>query len=118
MEREIAKIVKTTLGYEDHGILTFFLHLEYGGGGQGAGGYALDRYSEMAKRRVGTEEGCEFIIRVLRACGVSKWEDLKGRTIFALRDEGYGSLIRGIENLPTEKGERFEFADIAEGVPA
>ena len=34
-----AVIQSTMLGYEDHGILTCFLHLDYSGAGQGFGGY-------------------------------------------------------------------------------
>lgn len=33
MEIENAKITSTTLGKEDHGIFTFFLHFELCGGG-------------------------------------------------------------------------------------
>jgi hypothetical protein len=61
----------------------------------------------------------EFVARLMRACGVSSWEKLVGRTIFVLQDlpEGASSLgtssVVGIENLPTEPGERFVFADLA-----
>ena len=37
-----AIITGTYLGIEDHGILTFWLYLDYGGSGQGFGGYQLD----------------------------------------------------------------------------
>ena len=36
-----AIITGTYLGIEDHGILTFWLYLDYGGSGQGFGGYQL-----------------------------------------------------------------------------
>lgn len=122
MRKDIAKITSTMLGYEGHGILTVNLQVDYGGSTQGIGGYALDRYRKgdaFAGSRVGTAYGMEFIIRTMRACGVEKWEDVKGRTIFVLQDlpEGSSALgtsaVVGIENLPTEKGERFLFADIA-----
>lgn len=112
-ERHVAKITRTFLGVEDHGIFTVNLWLDYGGSQQGAGGYALDSYDERIKRRVGTADGMEFVIRVLRACGVQSWEELKGRTIYALKDVADGNLglVRGVEPLPTEPGERFVFAD-------
>lgn len=119
--RDIAKIASTRLGVEDHGVLTAYLTVDYGGGAvQAIGGYGLDRYDAELKRRVGTAYGCEFIARVIRACGVTKWEDVAGRTIYVLQDlpEGVAVLgtakVVGIENLPTEPGERFVFADLAD----
>jgi hypothetical protein len=110
--QEIAKIERTTLGYEDHGICTVFLHLSFGSSGQGAGGYALDEYDPSVKRRIGTAYGMEFIIRTLRACGVDEWSKLKGLTIYALRKKDEPHQVAGIEPLPTEKGERFIFAEL------
>ena len=114
---EIAKVESTSLGYEDHGILTCWLHLKYGTGVQGAGGYALDEYDEAAERRVGTAYGCEFIVRLMRACGVDEWSKVKGRTVYAVRDgEGFGARVIGIAPLPTEKGEEFLFDSLKEMV--
>lgn len=118
--QRIAKIASTSLGVEDHGVLTAYLTVDYGGAVQAIGGYGLDRYDAEQKRRVGTAYGCEFIARVIRACGVAKWEDVAGRTIYVLQDlpEGTSVLgtakVVGIENLPTEPGERFVFADLAD----
>lgn len=80
-EWQIAKIKRARLGYEDHGILTCYLDLDYGGAGQSAGGFALDEFDPETKRRVGTAFGAEFIIRLLRAVGVKEWSQLEGRTI-------------------------------------
>ena len=116
MRRELAKIKATSLGYEDHGIFTAYLTVDYAVGTQGVGGYALDRYDKPNDRRIGTAYGHEWIIRVLRACGVDRWEKLVGRTIWVLQDEskpaGFGNKVIGIENLETEPGERFLFADL------
>lgn len=121
--RDIAKITSTMLGVEDHGILTVWLTVDYGGSGQGIGGYSLDgpTHDDDGKflGRVGSAFGMEFVARTMRACGVDKWEDLKGRTIYVLQDlpddeSAWGtSKVVGIENLPTERGERFIFADLA-----
>jgi hypothetical protein len=111
--RKIAKVESTMLGYEDHGILTAMLHVSYGGSGQGVGGYGLDGYDETLKRRVGVAFGMEWVARVIRACGVRSWEDVKGRTIHVLTDgDSFFAQVIGIENLPTEPGERFVFADL------
>jgi hypothetical protein len=78
IERRIAKIERTSLGYEDHGLLTFYLYLAYSGAeAQGAGGYIL-----------GGEHTDRFVRGVLNSCGVSEWEKLPGRTIYAYADWG------------------------------
>jgi hypothetical protein len=117
--QRIAKIESTQLGYEDHGILTAYLQVSYGGGlHQGVGGYGFDEYvGERGKgKRIGTAYGMEFVARLLRACGVERWEQLPGRTVYVLTDEsqpmGFGGKAVGIEPLPTEPGERFMFEDL------
>lgn len=81
MEIKNAIIENTSLGTEGHGIMTIWLHLNYGGSGQGFGGYSLDDYDEKKEKRIGTAYGCEFIKRILEVVGVEKWEDLKGKHI-------------------------------------
>jgi len=80
-----AKITSTMLGVEDHGIFTCMLYLDYGGAGQGAGGYAMDTPKNIGDKtvRVGTIFGMQLIIEVLRVVGVSKWEDLPGKHVRA-----------------------------------
>jgi hypothetical protein len=72
MEIRNAKIAGTTLGFEDHGIFTCFLHLEYGSGniGQSFGGYFLESHPKM-------------IQSILKTVGVNSWENLKGKYIRA-----------------------------------
>ena len=70
IELKNARIKSTSLGYEDHGILTAFLHLDYGGICQGFGGYCLAGESTSV-----------FIEGVLKAVKVSTWEDLPGKYI-------------------------------------
>ena len=112
-ERELGKIVETYLGVEDHGILTATLGIDFGGAQQGIGGYFLDAYDATRESRHGTAEGMEFVRRLLKACGVEQWEKLRGRTVYVLRKQGEGrwGAIVGIENLPTESGERFLFEE-------
>lgn len=87
---ELGRIESVTLGIEDHGILSFFLHLDFGGKGQGFGGYALDEPRKMNGKfegRHGAAFGTEVILRILRSVGVENWEDLKGKEVWAYRDE-------------------------------
>ena len=77
-EIQNAKITSTMLGVEDHGILSAWLNLDYGGSGQGFGGYALDVWDESRQKRIGQAYGAEFIRRILEVLEVTKWEKLPG----------------------------------------
>ena len=116
--QRIAKIESTDLAFHNGSILTAYLHVSYGDGlAQGIGGYGLDRYDTAKKDRIGTAYGCEFIRRVMQACGVERWEDLPGRTVYVLQTErqtplGSSGAI-GIAPLPTEPGTEFRFDDLA-----
>lgn len=111
-EQVIARIDSTFLGWEDHGILTAYLRLDYGSASQSTPGYTLDE-PDGQRDRVGIAFGMEFVARIMRAVGVDEWGKLKGRTIFALVE---GGQVVGIEPLPTERGERFIFRELAEAM--
>ncbi|MCP6727318.1 MAG: hypothetical protein KJI69_04915 [Patescibacteria group bacterium] len=78
IEIKNAKIDNTMLGYEGHGILSFMIYLDYGGGAcQGFGGYALGK------------EYTTFVIEgILKTVGVEKWEDLPGKHIRVKLEDG------------------------------
>ena len=98
--RRLARIERTMLGVEDHGIFTSMLYVTYGGQArQGVGGFAIKTVAGP------------FIQRTLEACGVESWEQLVGRTIHVLLDEKT-RLAVGIEPLPTELGKPFLFSEL------
>lgn len=97
-----AKITSTMLGREDHGIMTFFIFVEFGCDGRGIGGYALDMYDCTTESRVFTPKGFEAISKILETVGVDKWEDLPGKYI-RIKDNGWGSTVDEIGNLMEEK---------------
>jgi hypothetical protein len=75
-----ARVTGTTLGIEDHGCLTFMIHLDYGRAGQGFGGYNLPS----------TNGFCAVAIRrVLEVLGVRSWEELKGLHVRADADSAH-----------------------------
>lgn len=90
MTREIrnARISGTFLGVEDHGILTAYVNLEWQGGGQSFGGYALDEWSPGAKTRFGTAYGMEFVKRTIATVGAASWEAMKGKHVRIDHDWG------------------------------
>lgn len=100
----IAKIKDTFLGYEDHGIITIMLSVDYGGAAQGVGLYDLGSRSRDAKPGMWDR----WIKGVLSACGVEQWEKIRGRTIMVLIE---GGVPAGIKPLPTEPGKAFWFKD-------
>src|SRR4051812_15085485 len=96
METRNATIKSTALGYEDHGILTVWLNLDYGDSGQGFGGYALDMYDRDKDTRVSHRSCGEWITAILKVVGVRRWEDLPGKHIRVQNDHG---KVHAIGNL-------------------
>lgn len=99
-----ARIASTMLGKEDHGIMTFMLHLDFDGCGQGYGGYALDKWDASMGKRMGCAFGMEAVMSILTVAGVNKWEDLKGKYI-RVKYEGsqYSSKIIEIGHIIENK---------------
>src|SRR5580700_2686203 len=79
-----AVITSAEITNDDHGLLSAWLHLEYGNcGGQGFGGYALYlpcSYSHHDQALEANYAG-HFIWRVMEVAGVTEWSKLKGKTI-------------------------------------
>lgn len=95
---EHAVITSTTLGYEGHGILTFYLNCSGNSFGVGVGGYALDTPRKDANGktiRVPRAEGMMLLLEVMRVVGVESWEDVAGKTVLVLFD---GQRAVGIAN--------------------
>ena len=90
-------IMATMLGFEDHGIMTAWITCDFGGSGQGFGGFGMDGPIKDADgkhlRREGVAWGMEFLRRVLETLEVREWEQLKGKPIRIRRDEDYGKII-------------------------
>jgi len=98
MEIKNATIKSTTLGFEGHGLITCFLHLDYSGGGQAFGGYGMGGYFKKTGQQSGF--GIEFIERTLKVVGVEKWEDLPGKHI---RVKAENVKIHEIGNILEDK---------------
>ena len=91
-----AKIKRTQLGFEDHGILTCWLQLEQEGSGQGFGGYRLD-----APKDGDSALGSFWIKRILEVVGARNWEDLVGKYIRVEGEEC--GIILGIGHIVENK---------------
>lgn len=97
-----AKITGTMLGFEDHGIMTFFVYLEWDGAGVGFGGYGLDEYNPELKKRVGVGMSLDLLKEIMEVVGVEKWEDLKGKYC-RVESGGWGESAIAIGNLLKDK---------------
>ena len=102
MEIRNAKITRTMLGREDHGIMTFMIFIEFGACGCGVGGYALDGYDRETRTRVFSAKSMEAVSKILEVVGVDTWEQLPNKYI-RIKDNGWGSTIDEIGNLMEDK---------------
>lgn len=87
IEVKNAVIESAVITSADHGLLSAWLHLNYGGSGQGFGGYALYLPKSFAHHTLESTAG-HFIWRVMEVAGVSEWSALKGKTIRVKSDHG------------------------------
>lgn len=95
LEIKNAVIKSATLTKEDHNLLSAWLHLDYGSGGQGFGGYALYLPKSFKHHELKSVAG-HFIFRVLEIADVDSWEKLKGKTI---RVKGSDTKIHAIGHI-------------------
>lgn len=95
---ENAVIKSTMFGIEDHGILTAFVFVEGEGWGCGFGGFALDSWDDSAGKRMPQAAGLGFLVGVMKAVGVEKWEALPG-TNCRVETEGLGGGILRIGHI-------------------
>lgn len=75
-----AIIESATITSDDHGVLSAWLMLDYGGSGQGFGGYALYLPKECTHHELKSLAG-HFIWRCMEIAGVGKWDQIVGKTI-------------------------------------
>lgn len=109
IEEKNAIITGASITNDDHGLLSAWLYLEYGGGGQAFGGFALylpDTFKHHKDSNNVNYAG-HFIWRVMEIAEVTKWDNLKGKTIRvrARHDnvEAIGHIVRDIWFNPSEE---------------
>ncbi len=81
------KIHSTMLGIEDHGIMTFFINIDFDGGGGTKG----DSRSILCIRKI------------LQTVDVMKWEDLEGKYVRIKKEKEYGGPIKAIGHIIEDK---------------
>lgn len=87
-----AVIESATITADDHGLLSSWVFLDYGGSGQGFGGYALYLPKGFNHHGVLSHAG-HWIWRVMEVAGVTEWGKLKGRPIRVEKVDEWGDII-------------------------
>lgn len=115
MEIRNAIIRKARITRDDHGVLTAWLDLDYGGMCQGFGGYVLYLPEGCKFHSVWGTAG-HFIYRVLQIADVEKWDQLPGKTIRVKQDHcsvyAIGHIVKDDWFCPKEDFEGVEYSDV------
>lgn len=94
MKSEIKNAIITSARIDDgdRGLLTAWLDLDYGGSGQGFGGYALYLPKSFGHHRMLSHAG-HFIWRCMEVGGVAEWGKLPGKTVRVRIEDGLAVAI-------------------------
>lgn len=119
IEIKNAVIESAVITSDDHGLLSAWLMLDYGGTGQGFGGYSLYLPKSFKHHKLGSVAG-HFIWRVMEVAGVSTWDQLPGKTIRVRaehlgRIEAIGHIVKDDWFCPEEDFAPFVESAKAEG---
>lgn len=89
---ENARIDRVTLTTESHGVLTAWVYLDFGGSGQGFGGWCLQVSKES---RYWKREGIAgyYIMRLLEIAEVDEWAKLAGAPVRIQRKHEFGRIV-------------------------
>lgn len=104
-----AIITDVTITSDDRGCLSAWLYLDYGGSGQGFGGYALYLPKSFKHHSVLSHAG-HFIFRCMEIADVTEWSKVKGKTIRVkstdARIEAIGHIVKNDWFYPSSDFEK------------
>lgn len=115
MEIRNAIIDNARLEIDDHGVLTAWLDLDYGGLHQGFGGYVLYLPEGFNHHSVWGTAG-HFIYRILQIAAVERWDQLRGKTIRVKQNDcivhAIGHIVKDDWFCPKEDFEGVNYKDV------
>jgi hypothetical protein len=103
IRKQLAEVEKVSLCHDDHGGITLYIGLNYGGVHQALWGVTLGSMTVGKKGKGWGENGAgiDFISRVFDVFGVESLDEIKGKHIFAYSTQ---SEVLGLESLPFKTG--------------
>jgi len=113
--RKLAVIDKASIGMmNDSKFLSFSISVGYESGTcQSIGNIALDTYSKVNERRVGTAYGCDMIIQLLNTLNVCDISEAQGRIIYIWGEgDGFSFNPKGIQSLWIDGGKKLIFDEV------
>lgn len=81
VETRNAIITSAAITNDDYGLLSAWIMLDYGGSGQGFGGYALYLPKTFRHATVCPDFAGHFLWRVMEVADVREWGHLPGKTV-------------------------------------
>lgn len=115
-----AVITDAEIRNDDHGILSAWVYLDFGGSGQGFGGFVLympEDFKHAAEARHVNYCG-HFIWRVMEVAGVERWSHLKGKTVRARQEHSkvhaLGHIVKDDWFYPDEDFKKLEAQPVSE----
>lgn len=96
----------------DRGLLTVWIHLDYGGSAQGFGGYALYLPKDFKHFTDKGDFAGHFIYRCMEIAGVGQWDKMIGKTIRVKATfdnvEAIGHIVKDDWFCPSEDFEKMK----------
>lgn len=115
MEIRNAIVQSVSIDDADRGLLTAWLFLDYGGSSQGFGGYALYLPKSFDHHTIKGDYAGHFIYRCMEIAGVTKWSDIKGKTVRVKCEHSkihaIGHIIKDDWFNPTEELEKIKIIE-------
>jgi hypothetical protein len=101
-----AIIESAVIDIGEKGLLTAWIFLDYGGAGQGFGGYALHLPEDWAHHTKHSPYAGHFLMRSMEVAGVGQWDKLPGKTVRAKivdgKVAGIGHIVKDDWFCPAE----------------
>ena len=95
-----AVIESMSITNEEHGLLSAWIHLDYGDcGHQGFGGYALYLPKDFTHATNQKNYAGHFIFRCMEVAGVTEWSKMIGKTIRVRLGSEWNSTIEAIGHI-------------------
>ena len=98
IQNAIIESARIVCGDNSHGALSAWIMLDYGGSGQGFGGWSLYLPKDFTHHKLSSPAG-HWIYRCMEIAGVDDWGEMVGMAIRVSRKDGFNGEIIGIGHI-------------------